>query len=329
MKKNWFVGIDVSKKWLDVAIFVENSDLKGYTHTRVNNDKQGYRELLRWLKENGVDASTCTYGMEHTGFYSDGLQHFLDKKGCRYTMLEPAVIKHYPIQPREKNDRLDAAKIADYLYRFRDTIQLSRVPDKTMEELRKLHRERKFYVEDRVCYLNRRQVVDKDEAKRLDKMIELLDKQIDTIEEKIRQIIQNDEALMETYLYLDSIKGIGFVNAVNAIVITQNFTVFKTAREYASYIGVAPHTKTSGTTVRWKPKPRKHCDLTAKADISQAAKIAVVHDVELKKFYERKCNGKDDADTVRKAMNAVKFKLVLRMFAVVRQKHTYKQLTTI
>jgi transposase len=295
----------------------------------VNNDKQGYRELLRWLKENGVDASTCTYGMEHTGFYSDGLQHFLDKKGCRYTMLEPAVIKHYPIQPREKNDRLDAAKIADYLYRFRDTIQLSRVPDKTMEELRKLHRERKFYVEDRVCYLNRRQVVDKDEAKRLDKMIELLDKQIDTIEEKIRQIIQNDEALMETYLYLDSIKGIGFVNAVNAIVITQNFTVFKTAREYASYIGVAPHTKTSGTTVGWKPKPRKHCDLTAKADISQAAKIAVVHDVELKKFYERKCNGKDDADTVRKAMNAVKFKLVLRMFAVIRQKHTYKQLTTI
>ena len=329
MKKNWFVGIDVSKKWLDVAIFVENSDLKGYTHTQVNNDKQGYHELLRWLKENGVDASTCTYGMEHTGFYSDGLQHFLDKKGCRYTMLEPAVIKHYPIQPREKNDRLDAAKIADYLYRFRDTIQLSRVPDKTMEELRKLHRERKFYVEDRVCYLNRRQVVDKDEAKRLDKMIELLDKQIDTIEEKIRQIIQNDEALMETYLYLDSIKGIGFVNAVNAIVITQNFTVFKTAREYASYIGVAPHTKTSGTTVRWKPKPRKHCDLTAKADISQAAKIAVVHDVELKRFFERKLGGKEDADTIRKAMNAVKFKLVLRMFAVVKQKHEYRQFATI
>ncbi|KWW26679.1 MAG: hypothetical protein F083_3198 [bacterium F083] len=160
-------------------------------------------------------------------------------------------------------------------------------------------------------------------------MITMLDKQIDSIEEKIREIIQNDEPLMETYLYLDSIKGIGFVNAVNAIVITQNFTAFKTARDYASYIGVAPHTKTSGTTVRWKPKPRKHCDLTAKADISQAAKIAVVHDVELKRFYERKCNGKDDADTVRKAMNAVKFKLVLRMFAVVKQKHTYRQFTTI
>lgn len=329
MKKDWYIGIDVSKKWLDAAIFVENSDLKGFIHTQVNNDKQGYRELLRWLKENGMDASSCMYGMEHTGFYSDGLQHFLDKKGYSYTILEPAVIRHYPIQPREKNDRLDAAKIADYLFRFRDTITLSRVPDKTMEELRKLHRERKFYVEDRVCYLNRKQVVDKEEAKRLDKMIALLDKQIDTIEEKIRNIIQKDESLMTNYLYLDSIPGIGFVNAVNAIVITQNFTVFKTAREFASYIGVAPHTKTSGTTVRWKPKPRRHCDLTAKADISQAAKIAVVHDVELKQFYERKCNGKDDADTVRKAMNAVKFKLVLRMFAVVKQQHTYKKLTTI
>ena len=289
MKKNWHVGIDVSKKWLDVAIFVENSDLKGYSHTQVSNCKAGYKELLRWL----------------------------------------TVIKHYPIQPREKNDRLDAAKIADYLFRFKDRIRLSRVPDKTMEKLRELHKERKFYVEDRVGYLNRKQVVGKEEAKRLDKMISLLDKQVESVEEKIRDIIQADEALMESYLYLTSIKSIGFVNAVNAIVITQNFTVFKTARDYASYIGVAPHTKTSGTTVRWKPKPYRHCDLTAKADISEAAKCAVVHDVELKRFYERKCNGKDDADTVRKTMNAVKFKLVLRMFAVVRQKHTYKQLTTI
>ena len=329
MKKNWHVGIDVSKKWLDVAIFVENSDLKGYSHTQVSNCKAGYKELLRWLKEHDVDASTCMYGMEHTGFYSDGLQHFLDKKGYKYTMLEPAVIKHYPIQPREKNDHLDAAKIADYLFRFKETIKLSRVPDKTMEELRNLHRERKFYVEDRVVYLNRKQVVGKEEAKRLDKMIALLDKQVESIEEKIREIIRNDKSLMESYLYLTSITGIAFVNAVNAIVITQNFTVFKTARDYASYIGVAPHTKKSGTTVRWKPKPYKHCDLTAKADISQAAKIAVVHDVELKRFFERKLGGKEDADTIRKAMNAVKFKLVLRMFAVVKQKHEYRQFATI
>ena len=249
-----------------VAIFVEDCDLMEYIHTRVNNCKAGYKELLRWLREHDVDASTCMYGMEHTGFYSDGLQHFLDKKGYKYTMLEPAVIKHYPIQPREKNDRLDAAKIADYLFRFKETIRPSRVPDKTMEKLRELHKERKFYVEDRVCYLNRKQVVGKEEAKRLDKMISLLDKQVESIEEKIREIIRNDEVLMESYLYLTSITGIAFVNAVNAIVITQNFTVFKTARDYASYIGVAPHTKKSGTTVRWKPKPYKHCDLTAKAD---------------------------------------------------------------
>lgn len=329
MKRDWYVGIDVSKKWLDVAIFVENSDLKEYFHTQVSNDKAGYKELIRWLKEHDVDATSCMYGMEHTGFYSDGLQQFLDKKDYKYTMLEPAVIKHYPLQPREKNDRLDAAKIADYLFRFKETIKLSRLPDKTMEELRSLHRERKFYVEDRVVYLNRKQVVGKEEAKRLDKIISLLDKQVESIEEKIREIIRNDKALMESYLYLTSITGIAFVNAINAIVITQNFTVFKTARDYASYIGVAPHTKKSGATVRWKPKPYKHCDLTAKADISQAAKIAIVHDVELKRFFERKLAGKEDADTIRKAMNAVKFKLVLRMFAVVKQKHEYRQFTTI
>ena len=46
MKKDWYVGIDVSKKWLDVAIFVENSELKGYSHTQVGNSKSGYKELL-------------------------------------------------------------------------------------------------------------------------------------------------------------------------------------------------------------------------------------------------------------------------------------------
>ena len=39
--------------------------------------------------------------------------------------------------------------------------------------------------------MNRKQVVGKEEAKRLDKMITMLDKQIDSIEEKIREIIRS------------------------------------------------------------------------------------------------------------------------------------------
>ena len=60
---------------------------------------------------------------------------------------------------------------------------------------------------------------------------------------------------------------------------------------------------------------------------SMAARSAVVHDPGLKRYYQRKMKekggGKDAHGVV---LNAVKFKLILRMFAVVRSRQPYKVL---
>ena len=123
-----------------------------------------------------------------------------------------------------------------------------------------------------------------------------------------------------------TIPGIGFVNAINVIVTTRNFTAFETARQYASYVGVAPHFRTSGTSVKWRPRPSARCDGQAKADVSMAATVVVQYDAELQSFYNRKLGGKQDSDTKRKALNAVKFKLVLRMFAIGKQNRKWEPL---
>ena len=328
MKKFWFIGIDVSKKTLDASIFVAGEEINKFPHIQVGNDKQGFRGLLRWVKAQGVDTKDALFGLEFTGYYSDELELFLTDKGLDYTMLSTTVVKHYQRGTRDKNDRIDSAKIADYLFRFNGTecIKLRVLPSKAMQELKALKSERKFLVQQRVACENRLQVAkSKSEEKHLQKLIDLYREEIDQVEKQIADVVASDQEIYTTFRLLTSIPGIGFVNAVNTIANTQNFTAFETARQYAKYVGVAPSEHSSGTSVHWRRRPSPHADLQAKADLSMAALHAIELSAEMRQLYERKLgNRPKDKDMQRKALNAVKFKLIKEMFAVAKQARDFE-----
>ena len=323
MNKNWFIGIDVSKKTLDASIFVAGEVINRFPHIQVRNEKQGFKELLRWAKEQGVNTKDALFGLEFTGYYSDALEQFLTGKKLYYTMLPTTVVKHYQRGTRDKNDKTDSAKIADYLFRFNGTecIKQRVLPSKAMQELKALKSERKFYVQQRVACENRQKVAkSKQEQKHLQKAIDLFNEQIELIEQQMAEVVTSDEEIYLTYTRLLTIPGIGPVNAINTIANTQNFTAFETARQYAKYVGVAPSEHSSGTSVRWRGRPSPHADLQAKADLSMAALRAVEFSFEMSQYYERKLgNRKDDKDVQRKALNAIKFKLIRQMFSVAKQ----------
>ena len=330
MNKNWFIGIDVSKKTLDASIFIADVVINKFPHTQVRNDKEGFKERLKWLKEQGVRPQDALIGLEFTGYYSDALELFLTRKKLSYTMLPTTVVKHYQRGTRDKNDKTDSAKIADYLFRFNGTecIKLRVLPSKPMQVLKALKSERKFYVRHRTDCENRQKVAkSKDEQKNLQKIIDMYDKEIERIEQKMADVVTSDEEIYLTYMRLMSIPGIGPVNAINTIANTQNFTAFETARQYAKYVGVAPSEHSSGTSVRWRGRPSPHSDLQAKADLSMAAMRAVEFSFEMNVYYERKLgNRPDDKDVKRKALNAVKFKLIRQMFSVAKQHRSFKPL---
>ena len=329
MNKNWFIGIDVSKKTLDASIFVAGEVINRFPHIQVRNDKQGFKDLLRWAKGQGVKTKDTLFGLEFTGYYSDALEQFLTKKQICYTMLPTTVVKHYQRGPHDKNDKIDSAKIADYLFRFNGTecIKLRVLPSKAMQELKALKSERKFYVQQRVACENRQNVAkSKQEQKHLQKAIDLFNEQIELIEQQMAEVVTSDEEIYLTYTRLLTIPGIGPVNAINTIANTQNFTAFETARQYAKYVGVAPSEHSSGTSVRWRGRPSPHADLQAKADLSMAAMRAVEFSCDMSIYYERKLgNRPNDKDVKKKALNAVKFQLIKMMFAVVRQDRVFEQ----
>ena len=329
MNKNWFIGIDVSKKTLDASIFVAGEVINKFPHVQMRNDRQGFKDLLRWAKEQGVKTKDTLFGLEFTGYYSDALEQFLTKKQICYTMLPTTVVKHYQRGPHDKNDKIDSAKIADYLFRFNGTecIKLRVLPSKAMQELKALKSERKFYVQQRVACENRQNVAkSKQEQKHLQKAIDLFNEQIELIEQQMAEVVTSDEEIYLTYTRLLTIPGIGPVNAINTIANTQNFTAFETARQYAKYVGVAPSEHSSGTSVRWRGRPSPHADLQAKADLSMAAMRAVEFSCDMSIYYERKLgNRPNDKDVKKKALNAVKFQLIKMMFAVVRQDRVFEQ----
>ena len=329
MKNKSFIGIDISKNVIDASIFREGADIKSFPHAVFDNSRKGFKELCSWLKTCRVVLSQVLFGMEFTGCYSMELEKFLTAKKYQFCMLGTHIVKHHPIGPRDKSDKIDSAKIADFLYRYDGTecTKPYKLPSDTLMKLRTLVRKRKFLVEQRTSFMNAIQTLGKKgDTAIYAKYIHALDMDIKRIEQEEEELIAKDGDLLNTYRNLLTIPGIGLVNAINAIVITRNFTAFGTARQYASYVGVAPHLHTSGTSVRWRARPSARCDGQAKADLSMAALRAVETDMELSTFYKRKLGGKNDPDTKRKALNAVKFKLILRIFAIGKQKRAWETL---
>lgn len=329
MKNKSFIGIDISKKVIDASIFSKGANIKSFPHEVFANSREGFKELCSWLKSHHVVLSQALFGMEFTGCYSMELEKFLTVKKYQFCMLGTHIVKHHPIGPKDKSDKIDSAKIADFLYRYdgSDCTKPYELPGKTLMKLKKLMGERKFLVEQRTNFVNRMQTFGKKEdAAIYAKYIRSLDMDIKRTEREEEELIAKESDLLETYKNLLTIPGIGLVNAINAIVITRNFTAFDTARQYARYVGVAPCLHTSGTSVRWRARPSAHCDGQAKADLSMAALRAVETDMELNTFYKRKLGGKNDPETKRKALNTVKFKLILRMFAIGKKKRPWESL---
>lgn len=117
-------GIDASKDTLDVAV-------PGLPeHWQVENASAGWRRLAKRLKERAITRAA----IEASGGYERGVVAHLRGQGITVLVLQPAQVKAYARARlrRAKNDKLDAALIADCA----ECIGVPRPePDKRLEKL--------------------------------------------------------------------------------------------------------------------------------------------------------------------------------------------------
>lgn len=321
-EKQIFIGCDVSKYTLDFAIYQRGIDYRKFKHHQVSNDEAGFKELLKWLKSNGVKKYKDTVvGIEHTGYYSNALAEWLFRKRITFCYLHPLDVKNYISSSRNKNDSEDACMIADYLYTMREKLTPSTPEPSEIKQLRALRNERALIIKSRTAFLNLLKNIDEPASiKRMQTIINELNTQVKAIEKSIMEAINSNEKIKQNYNLITTIPGIGLVNAINTIIATCNFTKFQTARQYAKFCCICPLSNESGISVRGGDHISKKGHNELKTDLTEAARSTIIHNSQMKAYYQRKrAQGKSHGCV----MNAIKFKLVCRMFAVIIRQSPY------
>ena len=314
-----FIGVDISKDTLDAAVYPAKDKKMDFLH--FDNTQKGLMLMMSWLKRRGIKATEMVICAEHTGVYTNPLIEFTDKKGLALSLNSPLDIKRSMGIARGKNDAVDAGRIAEYAHSHKDKLRLYEKPSDNIRKLQYLLTERRQYMRQRTALINLDCAMGKygtsETRSRSESAKKHCEKLVKKVEDQMLAIIYSDPDVKRNYDLISSVKGIGLINAINTIVYTNNFKSFETPRRYACYIGVAPFDHTSGTSVKGRTQVSKICRTQQKAELSMAARSAIVNDPGLRKYYLRKMKekggGKDAHGVV---LNAVKFKIILRMFAV-------------
>lgn len=321
-----FIGIDVSKKTLDVAIIKDN-DPKTIRLLSADNNLKGFKELKSLLKKDGLLFANTIFCLEHTGYYSRAISKFIvAQKGNLWLEMSLKIIRSLGIQ-RGKNDRIDAKRIAIYAYKNKDDFKPYDLHNARIESIRTLLMLRSKLINSKTSLtvpINELASVDKEAGKfamkAIAKTIDVLDKNIEAINEQIQQLINQDEELKELQTLVTSVPGVGNIVFYNLLYFTNQFTRYTDGKQLACYCGVVPFEHTSGSSVRGKPRVHSMANKQMKKLLHTSALAAVTYYPEFKAYYERKvAEGKNKM----LVLNNVRNKIVLRIVAVIKSKQPY------
>lgn len=327
MSYDWFIGIDISKATFDVA-FCRSVYPEKYTHKKFDNTLSGFKKMVIWLKEKGVNLSQSFFGMEHTGVYVLHLCTYLEQKGIDYSLENPLEIKRSMGIQRGKNDKVDSYRIVSFLFSRRHKLTPKPLASKTILKIKSLLGYRERTIKTKVSLEQNLQDM-KDTKDLIDnslvismseQQLEIIKVQLKEIDKILREIVAKDYSLKRNFNLTVSVPGIGLITGLYFLVYTQNFTAFPNGRKFASFSGVAPFEYSSGVSIRGKTRVSPLANKKMKALLSNCACTAIQHDSELKNYYQRK---KQQGKEKCVALNAVKAKLINRVFSVVKRKSEY------
>ena len=330
MKFLYFIGIDVSKQTFHAAILpLRGKNIQAESH--FSNRPGGFSSFYRWLLSQlgETSLSQLVICMEHTGLYDLELSQYFYGKGLSYSHRNPLEIKRSSGITRGKSDRMDARRIAHFIRKERDDLQLSRPNSSILIQLHRLFAARELLSKHKralrqhmssISAIKGDSVVKKLQRK-FKSMANQYEKQLGNIEHQIMQVLKEDQTLLRNYELLLSIPGIGKVNAVYLLITTRNFSAFQTWRQYAAYAGTAPFARQSGSSLKGSKRVNHFANKKAKTLLTTAAKVAKRHDYELKKFYDEKIQAGKHKFWV---INAIRNKIISRAFAVIERQSAYK-----
>jgi len=289
------VAIDVAQKELVVALGRMYNDWTPeiYAHKTFANTPKGFEALLLWVNKLATPDLAIRYVMEATGVYHESLAYFLDEKGDEVSIVLPNKISNYfkTLQVRTITDKTSSEAIA--LFGLERKLEIWKRPAKLFKTLRQLTRERDQIIQERTMIKNHLHAEEaeaepnKSSIKRINKRIDLLNKQLQEITKEISQCLTQDEKVKASVSLISSITGIGRLTAVTVLAETNGFELVRNKRQLSCYAGFDVKEKQSGTSVHSKARISKKGNKYLRKALHMPALTAIRHDDRFKAIFVR------------------------------------------
>ena len=314
MSRFW-VGIDVAKRKLDVALLDEAGKVKSKV---LANDPAGFAALMTWLRERGAEAASTHVCLESTGVYSDGCATALADAGWKVSVVNPALPKDFGKSElkRNKTDAIDAGLLARYC---------SKMEPPAWQPAPLEYRKLRALVERRQALQDMHQ----QEANRLEATVEVaarssISEHLGWLEARIAELEKDiddhldghGETLGKDAQLLASIPGLGRATAAKVLGLLGDLRRFDSGKALAAFIGVTPRRHESGESVRGRSSIGKAGHASVRHALFMPTLVATRHNPKIKAFRDRLvAAGKPKKSAVLASMH----KLVHLMHAVVRK----------
>ncbi len=236
MHYKFYVGIDVAKAALDVAI----SDRKDIG--RYNNNDEG---LIACLKKLPAYKKTLIV-MEASGGYEAYCSNWLRERGYAVAVVNAKRVRDFAKAGGflAKTDKIDAQVIQEYGRVFQPKAQ-EKVSEQ-QQQLSEYNKRRSQLVRMITMEKQHLSQAAKSMKPRIEEHLAQLEKELAELEKEQADLIRQDAELQEKVERLDGIKGVGFCTAAHVVTSLPELGTL-TGKEIAAIVGVAPYNHDSGT----------------------------------------------------------------------------------
>jgi transposase len=298
-----FVGIDVSKDSLDVALSPSHKPF------RVANDRNGVQKLVAQLPAPG----TCLVTLEGSGGYERLVIAELLDRGHRVAMANPRQVRDFAkgLGILAKTDSIDATVLAEF-----GRVVAPRClekPSGSQVELQELIERRRQLIELRTAETNRLEQIASKIAKRsIETVLKTIEKQIEALETELLRLIDQHPDWKQKADILTSTPGVGNITAMSLLAELPELGQIS-REEIASLVGLAPFNHDSGKLQGQRTIWGGRADV--RTTLYMAALSAIRCNESLKSFYTRLRSG---GKPFKKAITACMRKLLVILNTMVK-----------
>lgn len=230
-----FVGIDVAKDKLDIAVLGEKKA------SQVGNDEKGIASLIKKMQE----LAPKLIVVEATGGYQRAVVLGLYEAGLPVAVVNPTRVRNFARAQGllAKTDKLDAFNLAQ----FGKQVKPRRFEAKSEagNQLSALLTRRRQVEEMLKAEKNRLRTVPASMRSSVERMIEVLKAEIKQLEKELDRFMKENEDWQEQEELLTSAKGVGRVTAATLLAELPELGKLDN-KQIAALVGVAPMNSDSG-----------------------------------------------------------------------------------